>query len=426
LKDGLEYPQYYDAGLYINLSTKFGEFFSKQIYFPDTYRGYLFPWLIGLITKLLPLSFAVIFINSSLIVLLSYYLLPTIQNSIFNNPQQNNYSGIFYFVLITYFWSGYFQYALSDFPALICLLASIILLLKNKLKYIFWSGIFLASALNIRPIYQINLLVFFIFIILIYKRNYLAYLLMLLGFIIVLLPQSIINYHYNNTYSPFVQTSKTFGHNLYTQQLYWGVEVQKYETYVGEKSLYPSPSVIFKDSHGVKLYHSELENKLQNTTNYIGFILQHPIFYSKLILKHLFNGVDIKYRSPYIVDLSISNWFSLFNYLVLALSFYCLILNNINQNHAKLCKSTLKKIFIYLNLIMPILLVIPIAIEVRFFLPIYLLSYIYVVNGLFKIAKLKVNLLLGFVLICFIVGSGFWLSHITYNELSYVKGIEKL
>jgi hypothetical protein len=422
--NGINYSQYYDSLLYSQLSQKFGEFFSRQIYYPDTFRGYLFPWLICLFNKILPLNLAVIAINVILVTLLSFWVAPNLSSILFgnNNAENKCLFSISIFVVIICFWFGYFKYALSDFPAIFCLFSAMIICLRNKNITYFLSGILLASALNIRPIYQINLFVFFVYFVYLFVikkvklRNVFAF---LLGVSIVLLPQVVINHNYNpSTYSPFVQTNQTFGNNLYLKQLYWGIKIQKYETFIGDKNQYPEPGVKFDDNEGINLAKNKLDNSPESIKNFVYFVINNKAFYVKMLARHFFNGIDIKYNTPYVHNLIVSHIFSCVNYFIFALAFCFLFMTK--KVMTPVTKSdNISMVFVYANILVPIILIIPTAIEVRFCLPLFILIYISAVHfilfhKLLVTTKSNTFIVLFIILFMFI---GFYLSYNTYNSM---------
>lgn len=433
--NGLYYQQYFDAEVYSSLADHFNNWSAFNSPFPDTYRGYFFPLVINLLGRPFGLNPGVIVLNSLSVTVLAYVIAPRFYQIVFKSDFYR-LNSLMLGLLLLYFWHGYFQYALSDFPALVCLCLAMALVLRRNVTGFLCAGVFLAAAINIRPLYQANLLPFGLFIVCLYARdqiNLKALAGLVFGMMLVLTPQLLINHHYDqSTYSPLVRTERFSGNNLYMSQLFWGLKAQKYETFVGDNKNYPFAEVIFKDDDGIKLAHTYVTSPADaNIRTYFSIATDNPGYFATMALKHLFNGLDIKYNSVYVADLNTSAAFSLFNYVVLAsglASIGILIINRFEKCKAQaLNKTGLETYFLLANLVLPVLLVIPTALEVRFFLPLHCGLYlcgIHFINK-FRFANGKQNLLV-LVAVILLASGGFWLSDHTYKSLSYRSGAELL
>lgn len=425
---------YYDSGNYWSLAEALynkGNF--SLLNYHDYLRGVWFP-----IILIIPLSVSsilhvdliiIIRIFSALyIAFFSAYLIPFLIKRLFPEVSINLWKIVLFSFLIFYFWRDFFSYPLSDFPAIIFLIWSFYFLLFQKRYIIFFSGIALGLAISIRPIYSISFLpiILFLYLKITQKtlRKKLLYLcfnfsILIVGFLFISIPQIVVNVNMNNSYSPMTQTQKSpYGKNLYIQQLIWGVTIEKYETNVG--TTYPSATVFFKNKIGEHIAKVENAEKINSIGSYISFCLKRPIELVCIYSVHLFNGIDIKNYQAYVFNISYRNYFfSFLNYSILFLSFFFIFLqrktifNNVNIRS------------FFLLMLFPILLVIPTAIETRFFIPFFILIYIiisYLVDYsiVFEYLKSKKRLkilmfYLIFLLICFV------LSNTTYSHIEYLN-----
>lgn len=392
--------QYGDAVSYVGLANSFGEFFSLKIFYPETFRGYSFPFIIHLLNTVMQINLAIIALNSFLVTTIAFYIFPSICSDIFEIHNISTKAKLIFFLIIFYFWHGYFIYALTDFLALCFLLLAVIYFLRCRNIYAFMSGCFLAASFNARPIYQLNLLIFAILLVyFIFRKKYTIKLTALFasGLLAVSTPQAIINYNYSSEYSPFVQTSKFFTGNLYILQLYEGLNHQRYDTGISNTGrAYP---VVYKGF---------IDNITDSPdlSNYWDIISSSPYNYIMTLSKHVFNGLDLKYSTPYIHDFTGSKVFSILNYLLLATTLYGLCLFFKNNLYMLKKQFNIKKIFVLANIFTPVILVIPVQIECRYFLPLYLLIYAIFINTAYKlraIFKSKKNLVIFCIFIVSIV-----------------------
>jgi len=424
---------YYDSGQYWELAKTFNHNSNFSLYnYTDNLRGVWFPLLL-----LIPQSISTLFKIDPLIVwrifsalyiaLFCAYLIPLLIKRIFPEIILSTWKIISFGLLIFFFWRDFFIYPLSDFPAIIFLLWSYYLLLPRK-KYLFFvSGIALGIAISIRPIYSIAFLPLILFLFFQEENNSfikkalyssLNIAILILGFLFISTPQIIVNAHSNNSYSPMVQTQKSsYGKNLYLLQLIWGLTYEKYETNVGNN--YPTASVFFTNKMGEHIAIKESSNNINSFTDYLKVCFKYPIELTCIYSKHLFNGLDIKNYQAYVKFITYKNYFfSLSNYTIWFL--FLLIIYLLR----KTIINTTQKLFFFILMAMPIIFIIPTAIETRFFIPLFIVFYSIVAflpNNkelyitLNKSKKIRIVILyLIFLLICFV------LSNTTYSNLQYI------
>ncbi len=365
--------------------------------------------------------------NALYISLFATVLIPLTIKRIFPNAKITFVKILFFCFLLFFFWRGFFHYPLSDFFSFSFLILSFYFLLSNKYYQLILSGVFLGIAVSIRPIYIISFIPFILYLLLIKskeidnKKTYLVkffkILILIAFFYISSVPQVAVNYKKMKSLSPMVKTENSgYGKNLYLQQLIWGLRYQKYETNVGNS--YPSASVFFFDKTGNEIANKENVDLVSNYADFIIIALKYPVELIYIYTKHIFNAIDIKDSNPYLKIVTGENYFfSIFNYslfFVLIILFYY-IKNAIFEN----IKS---KIFVFF-IIFPIILIIPTAIECRFFLPFFILMYAFIsflpnytdlYKQLNKNSKIKIVLLyIAFICMCLM------LSYTTYINTQF-------
>lgn len=417
----------YDSLEYFNCSSYYlpgnGKF--SLLNYSNSLRGYLFPLIllplniVSNIIQTAPIYFTRIF-GALCAALLFGYSIPELYY--LANKTKLTFLRRFALIILTFFlWRDYFNYCLTDFPAILCLLFSLILIFKQQSRFSFlFAGIFLASAINLRPLYLIVMPVYFLAIIIIDRNITQAKLLewmliFVLGFGIISLPQFLINIYHFKIYNPFVIANYKQEGNLYLKQLMWGIQYQKYETSID--SFYLSPKMFFLDKDGFTLIEQHNLKAFNNYKNYLMLIWQSPGYFIKSYSRHFFNGIDLQYSTPYIKEVFKYNWFlTWINYTSLFLALIMLKFYRkweLNKKH----------FIIFIITILPCLVVLPIAIECRFFLPLHLLIYTSICFGWANkwqwkltsgIAKIKF-----FVFYLLFISTCYWLSYNSQITLEF-------
>jgi hypothetical protein len=287
------------------------------------------------------------------------------------------------------YWHGHFLYSLSDFPALL-LLATGLLWLPPSLarpwgsRSALVSGGCLALAANARPIYGISL-VASIGLVAWYttraahrRRAVLWSAAFGLGVVLALLPQSLINSRTVGTRSPFAHAqSGPRQPNLYVQQLAWGVAIQRYETNIGGN--FPV-AVMFLDARGQDLIgesgtrdpRASIARSRFSARAYLRLVARHPVFFSAAYARHLFNGLDVAYATPYVTRVAPRNaLLALVNYLVLSIA----LVHAVRLLRRFRLRDDGWRIALVTVFVLPAVLAIPTAIECRFLLPMWMLVY---------------------------------------------------
>lgn len=392
---------FYDAGRYWYLSTFFRDVngdFSLLLY-TEELRGYLFPLILFVIRELFggfleTYSLLIPLFNSLLMSTISLVLVPAIVQDLFkikfNWIRRLILLGIFFFI-----WRGYVFYPLSDIPALFLVVTCIFFVVKvlkeHTIKpklffYAFLMGLSLSAAYFIRPVYLVNAPIVIVMLVMFllkfihkgWKQVIMSILLglcLFAGMILPALPQYYINSH------NFDRKSFMISSGLYTDQLIWGLRMQKYETNV-DTDVYQHKSVVFEDPQYQIIYGKNADLYNEKLTNGdVKYILMHmtrnyPFDVITIYFRHLFNGLDVRYSTVYLFDVyKISLPIMLLNYTLIFLFLFL-------KKKSSFLKLDMNKIVTVALLTLPVLLTLPGAVEPRFFLPLHLLVYTVVVMTL--------------------------------------------
>lgn len=407
LKGGWDHIQYFDAGYYAALSQSFhgGHHHWSFTHFPITHRGYFFPFVLNVFNHFVTIGASALLIHVLCLFILSFFVAPHFSTTLFSRPF-SKIQALLFSIIFFYFWGGYFYYALTDIIAITLLLAAAVLIQRKKYWSLLIGGMAIAMAFNIRPIYELNLILFVGYLIWhTIRKNIHFYGLMLFlgGMILILLPQVIINHHNHNSYSPLVITNSYLqtanNASIYNMQLDMGLRVQKYETYVGNLEKFPSSRIAY--STGADFYNQYRQSTEQtNLGAYIKFAISNPLQITQIYLTHLFNGLDIKVNKPYITkikSLQFIHLISILNYIVLIFGVMALVLNW--RNKAEYQGQQADKVFFYANCLLPVLLVIPTTVELRFFIPLFILLYLSFLQCFYTFKTLSKKNLCGLLLI---------------------------
>ncbi|MBI5965117.1 MAG: hypothetical protein HY863_16690 [Chloroflexi bacterium] len=433
---------YYDTAEYWNSLAKAfddpvtGRF--SLLNYNSPLRGYLLPLILNVIIKLsaflgmrglILLEITQAFVFSFLIAVLIPYVLKKLFKS-----KPNLWQILMFGLLVIFFWRGYFFYPLSDFWALSFFVFGIYLFLgcESNRWALFWAGAFFGGAAVIRPTYLTTLIFLLLWSAYYFSRHqnhvkrqiFANELVLIIGLAFVFLPQILINKVHYGILSPLPQTQFSDeeyydGNNLYLVQLSFGIQVQRYETFVGLESDYKSAAVFYMDQHGRNILvqagydpssYFYPNPKILSWSEYILLTIRHPLDFLIIYVRHIFNGLDVVYTTPYIYNLhSNTSYIRLLNYSLLFLT--VLYIGRRVKNFSVLsCQFLLLLIFV-----LPSILSIPTAIETRFLLSFHFISYsttaFFVLPMLFSLTrKEKIRIFFKylpwysiFVVICFLL-----------------------
>ena len=264
------------------------------------------------------------------------------------------------------FWRDYFNFSLSDFPAVLALGTGLWLVQRPHFWAALLAGAALALAINIRPVYLVSVLPA-LGLIWVGGRARPARGVRLaslaLGAGMVLAPQWLINQRHFGASTPLVLAqSKTLGiHNLYLQKLKWGLLHEKYESSVGPEL--PTGQLLFLDATGAAMLRAEGLREIDSPGQYVGLVARHPVVLAGIYVRHLFAGLDSSHPTPYLKRWAPSRPKQLLNY---TLWFWAVLV-------AVRRRPTARESLVLAALLLPCLAVMPMSMEVRFLLPLHLL-----------------------------------------------------
>jgi hypothetical protein len=322
------------------------------------------------------------------------------------------------------FWFRYFSCPLSDFLCFFLLLWAFLLLWSERplLIHIIVVGVVCGFIFNTRPIYVLLLAVYPLFYLIVsagkWHTKLIHILLMLVMAVLVNIPQYRVNQKVWNSNTIFQPTDKYYdGKSLYLIQLKWGLYVQKYETYVGDRTCYPEVAAFYFHDKSISKAEQNTIHRIETYEQYITYLIAHPgcvLWFAK----NAFNGLDIQYNSVYVFDMKPRVWFQVLNYLVWFTGMVLIVLCRKNWARSK------PFLIVLGYLLFTALLSIPTAIEVRFLLALYCFIYLLVVSQFYLLVQfwressfLMRIILLGSAILC--VTGCLYLSQTTYQQLQF-------
>ncbi len=380
---GGEKPFYYDSGLYWALGDSFtvhGHF--SLLNFNSPLRGYLWP----LIAHLLHVvgdtrddSLVARFTNALAISLIGAVLAPRLAELAWPNWRWGPWRRLALVALLLIFWNGYLPYPLTDLPALAMVLLALVSLAHPESPG--WSvlaGGACAAAIDMRPSYILLAPTIVVLTGLAWwdrrdhsprpwRRRGLCAALMVGAFAIVSLPQSLASHRHFSTWS-FVPGTAAHLTNL---QLTEGLRLQRYETYVGFGH---SPRMLYVDTAGERLLSEQAHAEITGTGQYLHLILNHPLTMTELFARHVINGFDQRYDTPYVARLDTGShwWLRVSSFTLVFLALLRVLWPAARRRLAP------TRWRYPLTLLLCSLTAVPSAMESRYLLSVYVLTYMVV------------------------------------------------
>lgn len=295
------------------------------------------------------------------------------------------------------FFRGLLIYALSDFYALTLSVMAIIMLYQvvsykqrmfTKAIKAFVFGLCLYGAYNIRTIYLFLMMASVLVLLIwqLYERKWLQMIVTLLatlvGIVICSIPQIVMNHHLLGNYSMAVPTE-----GLMLSQLQWGIYSGRYATFVGDKSEYATAGMFFIDKIGQTILEKEQITELTSYGDFFELVFKYPVDFMGIYSRHLLNMLYPFYPNQYIQ--SIEN-----DKTILLLIFYTILFIAVFYFIYSFKLRGRRWIWTFLMLV-PCICILPGAVEIRFFIALHLLIYMYALLGIkdfiikFKENKLK-------------------------------------
>jgi 4-amino-4-deoxy-L-arabinose transferase-like glycosyltransferase len=274
------------------------------------------------------------------------------------------------------FWRDHLGFPLSDFPAATLALTGVLAVSRRSpLGYVL-AGLTIGLAWNVRQAYFMMLL--FVLVLVVVRaaprRAPLRALrnvgLVLAGVLVVSIPQMLINHHQAGSWSPTVRETR----DVTLGNLSQGLRAQRYETYVGTGT--QSPSVRYADPSTQAVLRQEGLTKVGSYSQYARIVERHPAEMVAAWARRIFNGLDVRYSTPYIHDLgATSEWLSLLDYTLLFAALARLLLPAFRRSVGKVGWPEA------LALCCACIPAIPCASEPRYYLPLQLVLYSVVLFG---------------------------------------------
>jgi hypothetical protein len=374
---------YYDSGGYWALGETFfshGHFSLTN--FDSPLRGYMLPLIDHGLHRLAVGvgwrgSTSVKLFNASLFALIGAVLVPLLATAIWPAQRWNAPRRLLVVALLLVFWSGYLDYPLSDFPALAMALVAILAATRPfAARWTLLAGVATAAAIDMRPSYL--LLAPIVFGLEAWRwlerrrdpgcsatRAALCLGLGFAGFAVVSLPQSLSAHRHFGTYS-FIPGSPR---NLEATQLTEGMALQLYDTFVGPGS---RPQMDYVDESGARLLSEQPKREVKGMGQYLGLVVAHPLTFAGLFARHAINGLDVRYSTPYVGRLRENWWLRIGGFLLVLLAALRVLWPTARRNLG----TASWRYFGALPICCATAL--PAAVETRYLLPAFALSYMVV------------------------------------------------
>ncbi len=378
-------PFYYDSGLYWSLASSFiqNQHFSL-LNFNSPLRGYALPLInYGLQAIMNALqwspSLIVKIFNSLILALIGAVLAPTLAQLAWPERPWGLQRRLALTGLLLVFWVGYLSFPLSDLPALLtALLALVATGRPDSPSWMLVAGALCALTVDIRPAYLLLGPIVVALVLWAWRdqrgaqhasiaRRGLCLGLLVVGFAAVSLPQSLSAHRYYNTWS-FVPGSPSHLSNV---QLTVGLLHQRYDTYVGSDR---PPQMFYEDPAGKRLLLSQPGGEIDSSTQYLGLILSHPLVMGGVFARHVINGLDQRYNTPYVEHVE-TGWHLLLRLAGFLLVFLALVRVAWPAARRRLGRARWRY---PVALLACCLSSVSSEVEVRYLLPVYVLSYILV------------------------------------------------
>ncbi len=290
-------------------------------------------------------------------------------------------------ILVSLLFPGIIIYTLSDLPALALMVSASVCVISSANKatgfkqcaLLAFAGLMAYGAYNTRTIYLFPAILLTLAISLVVYNKHskrirlLATVIFLCGASIASIPQVIANHKNHDSFSPLVITTSPYNRSLFASQLLWGITMQRYETSIDETS--PGPAVFYMDKAGEQLF---IDNKIGSgpfeVSTYFTLLLQNPVDFAGIYGRHIVSGLDLRDGEVYTVGHPGKRTsLALFNYLVLFSGLLVMTLAIATQRVK--AEQKFKSAFWALLILLPVLAIIPGAIETRFFLALHLAIY---------------------------------------------------
>ena len=228
-------------------------------------------------------------------------------------------------LFLVVFWSGFLNFPLSDFPALMMVLIALVAIARYpKPGWVLLAGLATGAAIDMRPADELLAPIVVALGVWRYielrkdihvRRQALCLALLVTGFLAVSLPQSLSAHRYYDTWS-FVPGTAA---HLESLQLTAGLRVQRVGGYVGVGH---PPLMEYEDPAGAALLNEQTGHTITGLGQYFHLIVSHPLTMGGVFVRHLINGLDQRYSTPYVehLDTGSHRWLRLAGFLLVFLA----------------------------------------------------------------------------------------------------------
>jgi hypothetical protein len=306
-------PFYGDSGSYWSLASTFtrdGHF--SLLNFHSPLRGYamaLITYVLRSLAHDLRWSGSVVvkLFNAALFALVATVLAPRIAQASWPAQRWGIWRRLALAALLVVFWSGDLNYPLSDFPGLVlALLALVAIAQPQRPAWMLAAGVAGGLAVDIRPAYLLLMPALVVIAAWTWlrgseRRRLLARSsacvgLLALGFAAVSLPQSLATQRHYQSWS-FLPG----GPSLSDEQLTDGMGDQRYDTFAR-----PDGQVfgmVYADAAGARVLRTQRGDAIRGPLQYGEMVAGHPLAMAGVIVRHLVNGLDMRYSTVYVEHL---------------------------------------------------------------------------------------------------------------------------
>lgn len=200
-------------------------------------------------------------------------------------------------------------------------------------------------------------------------RRSLCVALLVVGFVVVSLPQSLSSHRHFHSWSFVPGTAGRVAEINLTA----GLELQRYDTYVGVGH---GPQMNYEDEAGSRLLSALAGGAVNSTSQYLGLVFSHPATMASLFVRHIVNGLDQRYTTPYVehLDTGSHRWLRLAGLLLIFLGLLRILWPAARR---RLGPARWRYVA---ALALCCVTSIPSPMQTRYLLPVYLLSYVLVLT----------------------------------------------
>jgi hypothetical protein len=363
-----------------------------------TFRGYVFPFCLYLIRQLTEMAANPVSAYGAVACVIYAALLTEVVPKWFAAMFGGELSlgrRLVPVVLLGILFPGLILYPLSDLPAMLLSWGGLFSVYRAAVarkfggrSCMYWlvlAGVLAGAAYNVRPIYIFMVPTIALLIVLMFARMRVTAIgAALLGLVMVSLPQAMFNLKGNDEFTPLVTLPMPGKNSLFVLHLMSGMTIQRYETTFDGGVSYPDPAgkrlVKKLKQHEQLATHEEYwagTAPKTSVSDYVRMVARYPLDFLGIYARHVVNGLDVRDGRAYLSKPSVeSNGRSVFNFLVLALATWTLLVRRVT-NPDTASEPRVPRLWWVglLAILLPMAAIIPGVVETRYFLPLHLLAY---------------------------------------------------